>query len=481
MGCGDLSLAVLRHSEDDLSRVLDKLPTSLSERNRLGQTPLHLAVGWPRGMHLLLEAGADCNATDHLGWVVLSYACCIECMETIQMLLDKKATFVGDRSQLFSYVDEATPAWTYTTTMALIPYISNQQIVDLILSAFVNRRKLFIGLARDFLGCDQVDQLITASDGIPDGNMCYLYDLLLAQVAIPQMFDTRLPGDQTIFHLAWRNSNLASKFWNLGFRNLEGYDAGGQTAMMRLFSGYPSEVRYVQMLSQLLWLYMRGASMFTKVKDGRRTALYFFARITGREPYHFLGKNTDATLAVIHQLRRETEIDAAMLEEDDCKCRCSTSSCTTHNVFIRTCSGYGWCLNGRAPCDIRYQTVVEWWIQAFCFGPDQQPLYATIKIVFRALIFELLELKHTCCDLICDEDRDDEIEEIHSEQAESYILLSTLVDIALSQWENETRPFSEFLEEFVETQIEAHDGIPSEEYVKKLEEIGVRVQEVEDY
>jgi hypothetical protein len=98
--------------------------------------------------------------------------------------------------------------------------------------------------------------------------------------------------------------------------------------------------------------------------------------------------------------------------------------------------------------------AAEWWIKIF--RAKQRPC-VVVKQVFQSMIFKLPVLKHTCyvgyryqwSDGY--EDYEGEIAEIHAEQAASYVLLETLIELALSQWINETRSFSEFIEEFVET------------------------------
>lgn len=461
-------MAVLRRSDKDVLRALKKTPSSLHERNVHGQTPLHLAVGWPWGIRLLLDAGADYNASDFLGWAVLSYACSIECLDTIQYLLEKQATFVG--------YDSTFGGKEFYTTMSLIPSTSDQRIVDQILFTFVERRRRLIELAREFLAEEQVDQSKHETDEILDVDISYLYELLSTGVSVPAVLDTRIDFDRSVYHLAGKNTVLATKFWDLGFHNVEAHDGNGQTPLMSLFNTGVKR-HTLQLLKQAIWLTAKGASMFTRGKDGRVTAARRFAEHMG----YFvivqeLGDEEEAMNTLVEQLRRDAGLDAAMLVHDSCICRCSFSGCTAHTSFVR--GVYKRFADWRYPR--RSHDTTEWWIKTCIY---ERRSCIIVKQVFRAIVFELLQLRHTCCDrpggYYEEEDDQNELEEIHDEQAEDYVLLETLVELALSQWTVETRPFSEFIEEFVETQIKSREGPPSEEYVKQLEEIGVRVEEVE--
>ncbi|KAH7053067.1 hypothetical protein B0J12DRAFT_43999 [Macrophomina phaseolina] len=90
MECGKLSQAVLRRSVKGVSDLVKRSPRALYERNVIQQTPLHLAVGWPTGMEILLScyAGRDLvNVGDVLGLLPLEYACWYPCLRSVQLLL----------------------------------------------------------------------------------------------------------------------------------------------------------------------------------------------------------------------------------------------------------------------------------------------------------------------------------------------------------------------------------------------------------
>lgn len=439
----------------------------MNERNSLGQTPLHLSAGWYRGFRLLLDAGADYDAGDNYGWVVLAYACSAECLETVQYLLEKQTTFVG---HYFDYFGEESRR----TAMELLRSVSNQQIVDLVLSAFVDRRKQLLQMARNFLADEQLDRLVPTNDHVLDVNVGDVHESLAARTSVPAYLDTQLADGETVFHLAGNNTSLATKFWDLGFRDVDGCDAYNRTALMEVFDMGPEHC--VPSLKQTLWLATKGASIFRRIHHGGWLVSHYFANHLGRSlPSHRPEIPRDNIEGLVEQLRTEADLDTAMLIEDMCNCRCSISGCIAHTVFVHRL-GFKW-------ADRTFEAA-EWWIKIFCALP-QKPRCDILKQIFRAIIFDLLRLKHTCCQHSerwwdwSGKEEEDERHEIYAEQAESYALLETLIDLALSQWLNETRSFSEFMKEFFEIQIKAKEGPPTKEYVEQLEAIGVRVEGLE--
>ncbi|CZR32043.1 uncharacterized protein FPRO_02076 [Fusarium proliferatum ET1] len=65
-GCGVLSLAILSNNLEEVKVLITNHPSTLSERNLFGQTPLHLAAGKPSILRVLIDAAdiALLNLTD---------------------------------------------------------------------------------------------------------------------------------------------------------------------------------------------------------------------------------------------------------------------------------------------------------------------------------------------------------------------------------------------------------------------------------
>jgi hypothetical protein len=68
MECSALSRAMLRQDETSVNKILEQQPGSLkTERNVFGHTAMHLAIGWVRGLKILLSA-ADKSTLESIDW-----------------------------------------------------------------------------------------------------------------------------------------------------------------------------------------------------------------------------------------------------------------------------------------------------------------------------------------------------------------------------------------------------------------------------
>ena len=56
-------------------------------------------------------------------------------------------------------------------------------------------------------------------------NIFFLWKLLSAEVSVSTTLDTQLECDEAVFHLAGNSSTLATKFWDLGFHDVDRYGA----------------------------------------------------------------------------------------------------------------------------------------------------------------------------------------------------------------------------------------------------------------
>ena len=91
---------VLQKSEPQLRKILSKDPLSINQRNKWGQTPLHLAVVWPFGVSELLKNGADVDALDDMHWSPLTYALEHGFAETVNHLMVAGCSLQGSKYSL---------------------------------------------------------------------------------------------------------------------------------------------------------------------------------------------------------------------------------------------------------------------------------------------------------------------------------------------------------------------------------------------
>ena len=78
-------MAVMEHSEDQLRKAVLKNPNLVNEANSCGQTPLHLAIGWPLGVKILMDSKADLELKNM--WDDRPLCCAIKMRDTESVLL----------------------------------------------------------------------------------------------------------------------------------------------------------------------------------------------------------------------------------------------------------------------------------------------------------------------------------------------------------------------------------------------------------
>lgn len=478
LGCNNISLAILRKSEVDLQRALAVSPSSINETNNMGQSALHLAVEWPRGMDLLLQAGADVNCRDSRNHSPLFYAIAMSLVEPIKLLALAECSLLdADAQPLFkSAVDIAFSAHSYQRQVT-----AAEMVVNLLVDMIADRRQRLYNLANSALPVSNVDRLCHDSY-LPDASAPRLYSALLKQgTAVPLALD---PGKDrgTLFHQIMNSSRVAERLWKAGFRDIDGRDPWGLTPLMCVRIGGP--IMIDSWLEYVAWLLEKGADFYTKQdltlyrehfevecrSEGQflsATALHFVAYEVGsrlRFALSGLGNWVEESLS-----RTSKKMLQRILMDnvsDACMCACSISGC---NALTMTTKRYNHYRNSREKDSQRLVDFLSN-VKSFC-----DPL--KISQFLRIMTFEGLGMTHTCCYFhgrffsIKDEA---EIDEIHDEEAEDLQKLEELLEEFEAKRNELDIPFEDFLTEYwLPRMMEVlEEGTLDED---ALREIGVQV------
>ena len=146
--CNDISLAIGMKSEIELRRALVKSPRSINQRNTFGQTALHLAVDWPRGMVILLEAGADVNCQDSTSSAPLKYVVRRSLVESLRILIRMDCSVYDQRGFQWSLLKDVEELCTW-------PFVEPDRVGDevfnLVVDLLIEKRKRLCYLARSTL------------------------------------------------------------------------------------------------------------------------------------------------------------------------------------------------------------------------------------------------------------------------------------------------------------------------------------------
>ena len=244
MECGVLSMAVLRQDETLVKKILEQRPSFLrTERNIFGHTAIHLAIGWPGGLKVLLAAAdestwqsIDDNEYRFNGdypdspWSTpLDYAIAFGCVESIRLLADADLAFNFD--------------WNFRVgTKALDPTIS-----DVVLALILERFQQLYDFALQNLPAEAVRALQIEGFEFFDSKARSLLDYFhTINIPMPRKFrghrdfwDLYPSGNLVyfcppfggIFHQSELRSEAAKAFFDAGILNVD-YEVEQVTPLM---------------------------------------------------------------------------------------------------------------------------------------------------------------------------------------------------------------------------------------------------------
>ena len=480
-------MAIIRRSEADLQQALTISPSSINETNGIGQSALHLAVEWPRGMTLLLQAGADVDCQDHLNKSPLIYAIEMSLIEPTRLLA------LADCSLLYSRSVLKPKPWVLlekAVDVEIGAHVSGRQttaaemVVNLLVDVVVDRQQRLYDLAKSALPVSELDQLCHDSD-LPDESASQLHSALQRHgTGVPLALN---PGEDrgTLFHRIGHSSRVAERLWKAGFRSIDGRDSFGLTPLMSPPDLYSFSHRFPHSLNLILeyavWLVEKGADFYAK----QDLTLYYEhywheSQLLSATALHFvasyLGSVADwVSWNELREWNEEncSEISKEMLrrilmdnDSDACKCACSISGCTTFTVFMKSYI--------RNRNDEEFLVDLCPIVKNYC-DPSKIPEF------IRTMTFEELDMTHTCCRKkpfgkfweIKDEA---EIDEIRDEEAEDLQKLEELLEEFEAKRKELDVPLEKFIKEYWRPRMDEvrNEGTLDED---ALREIGVEVHE----
>ena len=487
-GCNNISLAILRQSEVDLRQALAVSLSSINQTNNMGQSALHLAVEWPRGMDLLLQAGADVDCKDGQNRSPLSYAIDMSLVEHTVLLGLADCSLLDESGQLFLVRAVHLECSAHLNRRQVT---AAEMVVNLLVDMVIDRRQRLYDLAKSALPVSELGRLCHDSYLI-DESASRLYLALLRQgTAVPLAFD---PGKDrgTLFHQIGNSSRVAERLWKAGFRNIDGRDSWGLTPLMCLSDFFQLKPSYFQLdfeLDYVAWLLGKGADFYAK-QD--LTAYYEHPEAESfsvpwqpfiATAWHYVADHVGLFLALIHAHDPEVCLEKILSgaskkmlqrifidnDSDACMCACSISGC---NAFTKNTKSYISFIQGRKE---HSQDLVDLWAN-LC-----NPL--KISEFLRIMTFEGLRLTHTCCykTLHCESPNGQwiikdaaEIDEIHDEEAEDLQKLEELLEEFEAKRKELDIPFEDFIDEYWRPRMDEvlEEGTLDED---ALREIGVKV------
>jgi hypothetical protein len=521
--CGVLSTAVLRRDKLAVEKALDQHPQFLeTERNVFGQSPIHLAIGWPDGLKLLLRAADETLLHRDLDNVYpnrstpLDYAIAFGCTGSIRLLADADVAFDFN--------------WNlFVGTDSLDPEV-NEVVLDIILE----RLRQLLEFGQQKLPVEKFSSLqIAGFESIDLKARALLNALHEEGIQLPRKFASVYDRDfftesrrdfwlqfGGIFHQDEICLGTAMAFFQAGFTNVDS-EIEQITPLMNLRA--PT---YVSQHQFCFSRYFRVVEFFVE-KGGR---------LDRQIPSDYISKpllSNDIvnSYRVIHRIASSSWTGAIFFDftevvavarlgssqirhdilqsniSDPCICACASGGCRPISLALKSSVDsiqmpwsrwyrlfHEFDLNwGKILNPQHWEVAVEllFRLTFFLDGLEGEQLVAD---VIRFLTFSALGLSHTCCrhrtnrnvfsssscadhKLIEVMDPTD-VEEIRDEEAELIERLDCLVDGFMKDFRELGIPLSQFLlEKWQETmlaELSIRDEMPKP-LREQLEELGVTI------
>lgn len=390
-----------------MENILRDHPNMVNEVNLRNQNPLHLAIGRPSCVALLLQGPGRklIDLPDSHGMRPIDYALfyCIRETADDTQYHDGCSRSCGDIS--LSLLLEAdcmvpkTASWPkqksymyWSRTMFLCDYC-----VRTVSPHLVDRRERLKTLAINNLPRMQAATLGLFSPSVLDSNAPRVIQSLNERgISVPTSLQV-LDGSN-----AYGCNDLSSAYhtigpvpfpvlWDLGFRDIDIPDAKGLTPLMLLCkkSGY---IQHTDVRTWS-WLIEHGADPWKVVPDGLSTIGHEIYSKLGRTPgylgsiFRFLRDDFSDLMGKLSHMQRDPR--------DGCRCACSPGGCTPFVRFLQSAVHYS-----RVSSNLQ-KPIASVLLFAKEFTQVLTNTHTSITTVrmqsaVRLASFEVLDIRHTC-------------------------------------------------------------------------------------
>ena len=445
-----------------ISRIEDILKLSIStihERNKLGQTPLHLASGWPAGIARLLEAGAEVTVVDERGCLPICYACLDRSIQSVKLLVAMDSPFTAPDHSCLIYAAMS----------------DDPQMFDLVAGLIARRRKELQTFAETNVSPDELRKFEFREDTVLDSRLADVIHLLHEKhLALPSILATEINSvvvsRGTVYHHLTQHNCLkaenAQKLFERGFLNVDSINFFGYSPSSFIVSPwvdlYEDQCpnRWIELLELVCWYQGKGANLHRQDGDSGQ-------RISHRIAESFriaveIRKVQEYMVSPLHKgifSPRKTLMALFLSQDNDsCLCRCSSAGCKPITHFFK---------RGQPPFSPPSATsaLVQCYSAVFvassprAFAMDhiiESEMDTMFAEVIRVLAFDKLQITHVCCEgRRCDMEglastwRVREKDEIYEILDEEKMLLDRLEDLVEEFVEKQRKlrlPLAEFIE-----------------------------------
>ncbi|KAI1413166.1 hypothetical protein F5Y13DRAFT_189528 [Hypoxylon sp. FL1857] len=396
IGHSDLCLAVIHRRLADLQELCPTSQLELGpETGRRGQlSPTTLAVGWPEGLHLLVDRGCDIAQAFDLTCARKDEKSASILLSTNRPIFSRNYTewYLSDKHKS---KETSHPFWVLSIASSCMP------IFRIATEELRRRREDIKKLTLLYLNQDERNRLGLPSSWAMDENGREIYRLLEQRTIVPKELDCLAGGSP---HCSWnvRSTQHHGVLYDAGFTNLNVPCRHNKTPLAELCEdSYVTLMKHMKLPgnhdSNLLNRPDREV-LLTKCNDG---IIWFLER--GAWPNFCFGDNLDPRwphllfylcLAVSPAEACNQAIDTCSygFVADQCECFCSSGGCIPPFLFWR-------CDNDEhIYCKIRLAHRTEnlrRWTKALNLGSTQKEYW--YREICQLELFERLGMGHTCC------------------------------------------------------------------------------------
>ncbi|KAH7023812.1 hypothetical protein EDB80DRAFT_770562 [Ilyonectria destructans] len=334
---GRLSHAVLQESEPDVRRILCTSSLAILETGPSGETPLHLAASWSRGVQILLELGGQTSqglvdAEDSCGDTPIIYALRLEQVESIRLLISANSRINLDDTRTLEEVK-----------LNGFRKPQSDEVIYLLGQELANRRKELIAFSCKWLSGDEALRFgLFGHQVLQEEAFSVVQALQERPIPIPWQFQGIQPG--SIYHSACMSAVLAESLFRAGFNHTNVLFHGFSPLMTISIWATAGRRGMGGILDLVAWFVDHGADLNSSIprvacsggalsERGSRCyqtihRIAFETAFCGKMmPWNDLS-NDDPRIA---QLSRILEDETT----DPCNCYCARPGCSPASLFAR--------------------------------------------------------------------------------------------------------------------------------------------------
>lgn len=365
-------------------------------RGKIGETPLHVAASWPRGMELLLHLGGEdvsamIESVDDNGSTALDYALKLSEPDCVRMLLGASAEMDLETMQNIEKFEQRR---------------ENNAIIPILTDCLAERRRELLHLANESAHQIPDPERLNISKGVLIQEEAYeiVQSLLANGISVPKRFRNVQPG--SVYHSTHMNAEMAEALFSSGFDHTA-VDFMGFTPLMTVdLVALTLRHKAANLVSGALelvdWFLSHGEDLGAPIPTG---GLTLRAGCGGQRLAHRVASELGRCLRCPTSLSGYRATPRARVSEiltspatDSCTCLCTPGGCSAASVFSREMWGsipagvasYG----QQASSWMTVRMITDVLTSRLADHPGARQFASSF---LRVRTFERLGMSHTCC------------------------------------------------------------------------------------